>query len=69
MANPLVARSRKPLKRAPSSCAPLKSMPSAIRTPTAASARHFQVIYVSGWAPHESQQQQRKPGNGQGAAC
>lgn len=61
MANPLVARSRKPLTRA-----------FFLRTAEIYAERYsdpdgriratFSVIYVSGWAPHESQQQPLKPG-------
>ena len=38
-------------------------MPSASPTPTAACAATFEIVWLSGWAPHESQQQPLAPGS------
>ena len=62
MSNPLVGRSRKPLnrqffRRAAELYAEKYSDPDGRIRAT------FSIIYVSGWAPHESQQKPLKPGS------
>ncbi|MEK1899250.1 MAG: SAM-dependent methyltransferase, partial [Rhizobium sp.] len=61
MANPLVARSRKPLTRAFFLRA-AEIYAERYSDPDGRIRATFSVIYVSGWAPHESQQQPLKPG-------
>lgn len=61
MANPLAARSRKPLTRAFFLRA-AEIYAERYSDPDGRIRATFSVIYVSGWAPHESQQQPLKPG-------
>ncbi len=61
MANPLAARSRKPLTRAFFLRA-AEIYAERYSDPDGRIRATFSIIYVSGWAPHESQQQPLKPG-------
>jgi hypothetical protein len=61
MANPLAARSRKPLTRAFFLHA-AEIYAERYSDPDGRIRATFSIIYVSGWAPHESQQQPLKPG-------
>ena len=62
MANPLVARSRRPLTRAVLLRA-AEIYANRFRDPDGRIRATFSVIYLSGWAPHESQQKPLKPGS------
>ncbi len=62
MTNPLAARSRKPLSRAFFLRA-AEIYAERYSDPDGRIRATFSVIYVSGWAPHESQQQPLKPGS------
>ncbi len=61
-ANPLIGRSKKPLRR--DTLARAAAIYSD-RFPTASGRVRatFEIIYLSGWAPHESQQKPLKPGS------
>lgn len=62
MANPLIGRSRKPLGRAFFLKA-AERYAERYSDPDGRIRATFSVIYVSGWAPHESQQKPLKPGS------
>jgi SAM-dependent methyltransferase len=62
MANPLLARSRKPLTRAFFVRA-AELYAQRYADPDGRIRATFSIIYVSGWAPHASQQQPLKPGS------
>lgn len=62
MTNPLAARSRKPLTRAFFLRA-AEIYAERYADPDGRIRATFSVIYLSGWAPHESQQQPLKPGS------
>ncbi|WP_184400252.1 methyltransferase domain-containing protein [Rhizobium sp. BK650] len=62
MTNPLEARSRKPLTRAFFLRA-AEIYAERYSDPDGRIRATFSIIYVSGWAPHESQQQPLKPGS------
>lgn len=62
MANPLSARSRKPLSRAFFLRA-AELYAERYADPDGRIRATFSIIYVSGWAPHESQQKPLKPGS------
>lgn len=62
MANPLVARSRKPLSQAFFMRA-AELYAERYSDPDGRIRATFTVIYASGWAPHESQQKPLKPGS------
>lgn len=62
MTNPLASRSRKPLTRAFFLRA-AEIYAERYSDPDGRIRATFSVIYVSGWAPHESQQQPLKPGS------
>lgn len=62
MANPLVGRSRKPASRALFLRA-AEIYADRYSDPDGRIRATFSVVYVSGWAPHESQQQPLKPGS------
>jgi SAM-dependent methyltransferase len=61
-ANPLAARSRKPLRRdtLAQACAEYANR---FSEPGGRIRATFEILYVSGWAPHESQQRPLKPGS------
>ena len=62
MANPLAARSRKPLSRAFFLRA-AEIYAERYSDPDGRIRATFAIIYVSGWAPHESQQKPLQPGS------
>lgn len=62
MANPLLARSRKPLTRAFFLRA-AEIYAERYADPDGRIRATFSIIYVSGWAPHESQQKPLRPGS------
>ncbi|CDM59421.1 SAM-dependent methyltransferase protein [Rhizobium favelukesii] len=62
MTNPLVARSRKPLTRAFFLRA-AEIYAERYADPDGRIRATFSIIYVSGWAPHESQQKPLRPGS------
>lgn len=62
MANPLASRSRKPLNRAFFLRA-AELYAERYSDPDGRIRATFSIIYVSGWAPHESQQKPLKPGS------
>jgi SAM-dependent methyltransferase len=62
MANPLVGRSRKPLGRAFFLRA-AEIYAERYSDPDGRIRATFSIIYASGWAPHDSQQQPLKPGS------
>ncbi len=62
MSNPLVARSRKPLTRAFFLRA-AEIYAERYADPDGRIKATFSIIYVSGWAPHESQQKPLRPGS------
>lgn len=62
MTNPLVARSRKPLTRGFFLRA-AEIYAERFADPDGRIRATFSVIYISGWAPHESQQKPLKPGS------
>lgn len=62
MANPLAARSRKPLPRAFFLRA-AEIYAERYSDPDGRIRATFSIIYVSGWAPHESQQKPLQPGS------
>jgi len=62
MANPLAARSRKPLSRAFFLRA-AEIYAERYSDPDGRIRATFSIIYVSGWAPHESQQKPLQPGS------
>jgi len=62
MANPLAARSRKPLTRAFFLRA-AEIYAERYSDPDGRIRATFSIIYVSGWAPHESQQKPLQPGS------
>lgn len=62
MANPLAARSRKPLSRAVFLRA-AELYAERFSDPDGRIRATFSIIYLSGWAPHESQQKPLKPGS------
>jgi SAM-dependent methyltransferase len=62
MANPLVGRSRKPLGRAFFLKA-AEIYAERYSDPDGRIRATFSIIYASGWAPHDSQQQPLKPGS------
>jgi SAM-dependent methyltransferase len=62
MANPLLGRSRKPLGRAFFMRA-AEIYAERYSDPDGRIRATFTIIYASGWAPHESQQQPLKPGS------
>lgn len=62
MANPLAARSRKPLSRAFFMRA-AELYAERYSDPDGRVRATFSIIYLSGWAPHESQQKPLKPGS------
>ncbi|MBR0554285.1 SAM-dependent methyltransferase [Ciceribacter sp. L1K23] len=62
MANPLVGRSRKPASRALFLRA-AEIYAERYSDPDGRIRATFSVVYVSGWAPHESQQKPLKPGS------
>jgi hypothetical protein len=62
MTNPLIGRSRKPLnRRFFLRAAELYAQRYA--DPDGRIRATFSIVYVSGWAPHESQQKPLKPGS------
>ncbi len=62
MANPLIGRSRRPVPRALFLRA-AELYAERYSDPDGRIRASFSVIYASGWAPHESQQQPLKPGS------
>jgi SAM-dependent methyltransferase len=62
MANPLIGRSRKPVGRAFFLKA-AERYAERYADPDGRIRATFSIIYVSGWAPHESQQKPLKPGS------
>src|SRR5262249_6580647 len=60
--NPLVERSRRPLKRAVLARM-MQSYGERFADPDGRIRATFEIIWLSGWAPHESQQQPLKPGS------
>lgn len=62
MANPLVARSRKPLPRSFFLRA-AELYAERYSDPDGRIRATFSIVYLSGWAPHESQQKPLKPGS------
>ena len=62
MANPLISRSRRPLSRAFFLRA-AELYAERYSDPDGRIRATFSLIYASGWAPHESQQQPLKPGS------
>ncbi|MCR9139567.1 MAG: class I SAM-dependent methyltransferase [Alphaproteobacteria bacterium] len=62
MTNPLMARSRKPATRALFSQA-AQTYSERYSDPDGRIRATFQILYLSGWAPHESQQKPLKPGS------
>ncbi|MBD9374960.1 methyltransferase domain-containing protein [Rhizobium sp. ARZ01] len=62
MANPLAARSRKPLSRAFFMRA-AELYAERYSDPDGRVRATFSIVYLSGWAPHESQQKPLKPGS------
>ncbi|MBW9114542.1 methyltransferase domain-containing protein [Rhizobium cauense] len=62
MSNPLLARSRKPLTRAFFMRA-AELYAERYADPDGRIRATFSIIYVSGWAPHESQQKPLRPGS------
>ncbi|HVH49205.1 MAG TPA: SAM-dependent methyltransferase, partial [Sphingomicrobium sp.] len=62
MANPLVGRSRRPLARGVLLRA-AELYAERFSDPDGRIRASFSIIYVSGWAPHESQQKPLKPGS------
>jgi SAM-dependent methyltransferase len=61
-ANPLIDRSRRPLRRA--TLAPMLEIYAArFADPDRRIRATFEIVYLSGWAPHESQQQPLAPGS------
>ena len=64
MANPLTGRSRRPLARGVLLRA-AELYAERFCDPDGRIRATFSIIYVSGWAPHESQQQPLKPGSAQ----
>jgi len=61
-ANPLVARRRVPLRRATLMRA-MEVYASRFADPDGKLRATFDIVFVSGWAPHESQQQPLRPGS------
>jgi SAM-dependent methyltransferase len=61
-ANPLVDRSRRPLRRA-TLARMLEIYGARFADPDQRIRATFEIIYLSGWAPHESQQQPLAPGS------
>jgi len=62
MANPLAGRSRRPLTRGILLRA-AELYAQRFADPDGRIRATFSIIYVSGWAPHESQQKPLKPGS------
>ena len=62
MTNPLAARSRKPLTRSFFVRA-AEIYAERFADPDGRIRATFSIIYISGWAPHESQQKPLKPGS------
>jgi SAM-dependent methyltransferase len=60
--NPLAARRRTPLKRATLSCA-LALYDQRFRDADGRIPATVEIVWVSGWAPHDSQQKPLKPGS------
>jgi SAM-dependent methyltransferase len=60
--NPLVDRSRRPLRRA-TLARMLEIYAERFADPDARIRATFEIVYLSGWAPHESQQQPLAPGS------
>jgi SAM-dependent methyltransferase len=61
-ANPLVDRSRRPLRRA-TLARMLEIYRERFAVPDGRVRATFEIVYLSGWAPHESQQQPLAPGS------
>ncbi len=61
-ANPLAARSRKPMRRDTLAQA-LEMYSSQFAEPDGRAPATFEILYLCGWAPHESQQKPLKPGS------
>src|ERR1019366_9086697 len=60
--NPLIDRSRRPLRRA-TLARMLEIYAERFADPDARIRATFEIVYLSGWAPHESQQQPLAPGS------
>jgi NADH dehydrogenase [ubiquinone] 1 alpha subcomplex assembly factor 5 len=61
-ANPLAARSRKPMRRDTLARA-LEIYAERFTGPDGKARASFEILYLCGWAPHESQQKPLKPGS------
>jgi SAM-dependent methyltransferase len=61
-ANPLVDRSRRPLRRA-TLARMLEIYGARFADPDGRVRATFEIVFLSGWAPHESQQQPLRPGS------
>jgi SAM-dependent methyltransferase len=61
-ANPLAARSKRPLRRDTLARA-IEFYSKHFREPDGRVGATFEIIYLCGWAPHESQQRPLKPGS------
>jgi len=64
-ANPLVERRRVPLRRATLMCA-MEVYAARFADPDGKVRASFDIIWLSGWSPHESQQQPLRPGSAKG---
>ncbi|HEV3371134.1 MAG TPA: methyltransferase domain-containing protein [Xanthobacteraceae bacterium] len=60
--NPLIDRRRRPLRR-PTLARMLETYAERFADPDGRIRATFEIIYLSGWAPHESQQQPLAPGS------
>ena len=67
--NALVARRRTPLRRATLLRMAEIYARALCRSPTGGVRATFEIVWLSGWAPHPGQQQPLKPGSAQDAAC